>query len=408
MIDITFLVKPSEINAKGQCIIYCRFKCDGTPKKEISTGIQVSPDEFDTNSKRIITKGKKSDSDSLKEKNNTLNVLETRLRQIYNNQIDKGKTPTAQTIKEEFEAKKERRTLAQAIELLKKRVKDNKALLSKVGVIEKVTELFIKDKYKVDNIYLNELDNYTNFGDDFESYVKLGGNKRQISWSRSYLQKMFPYIKRSVELAVKQKWVESNPLASHQIILTKQDKQKEKVFLTKQELKKIIDEPFETDSIQRIADIFVFQCYTGLAYGDVKKLTYKDIRKNDDGVYYLHDPRKKTAVEFTIPLIEQAIELIEKYKKDTHREIFHADKVFPVKSNKTYNLHLKTIAEIIGLEKVLKTHVARYTCNQLLYEAGVSDEVRKQILGHTTVKMTAHYTTASTKLMNEAMSKIDI
>lgn len=65
MIDITFLVKPSEINAKGQCIIYCRFKCDGTPKKEISTGIQVSPDEFDSSSKRIITKGKKSDSELL-------------------------------------------------------------------------------------------------------------------------------------------------------------------------------------------------------------------------------------------------------------------------------------------------------------------------------------------------------
>jgi integrase len=406
MIDITFLIKPSEMNAKGLCIVYCRFKCDGTPKKEISTGIKITPDEFDSGSKRI--KVRRSDSDSIKEKNNTLNVLETRLRQIYNNQIDKGKTPTAQTIKDEFEAKKERRTLNQAIELLKQKVKDSKALSAKTSIVQSVIELFIKDKYKVDNVYLSELEGYTNFCEDFEEYVKPLGNKRQIAWSRAYIQKMFPYVKRAVELAVKQKWIESNPIASHQIKLSKHERSRDKVYLTRTELKKIIDATFEHPSIQRVADIFTFQCYTGLAYVDVKKLIYKDIKRNDDGIYYLHDPRSKSATEFIIPLIKQAIELIEKYKEDEHRQIFHEDKIFPVKANKTYNLHLKTIAEICEIDKNLTTHVARYTCNQLLYEAGVSDEIRKQILGHTTVKMTAHYTTASTSLMNEAMSKIEV
>jgi integrase len=77
-----------------------------------------------------------------------------------------------------------------------------------------------------------------------------------------------------------------------------------------------------------------------------------------------------------------------------------------VKSNAKTNTYLKVIADLADVRKNLTTHIARYTCNQLMYEAGVSDELRKQILGHSAVTMTAHYTKSRVGILRDAMKKI--
>jgi integrase len=408
MLNISFLIKPSEADTKGRCIVYCRFQVTGSVKKELSTGIKVLTENWNNEAEEKIKPPKnssKTDKESIRNQNETLRVLANKIRSIYNRLFDKGKTVTASLIKQEYLGRDKQKTLTDAFEYLLKQYPSTSTTTEKFKLVIRVTNYFLKDTYKLEKMYFSELGEYPDFFQNWEYYVK-GNNEQGINWKNTYAQKMFAYLKRAIEFAENLKWVERG-LVNHTIKVKNSDVEK-KEFLTLVEIQKIKEYKFENESLQRVADVFLFQCCTGLAYADVKILTFEHIKKNNDDILYLHHPRKKSKTNFTIPLIPLAIELIEKYRNNEHRRIHHQGFVLPVKSTGKMNEYLKHIATVCDLGKNITTHCARYTCNQLLYEAGVSDELRKQILGHSAVKMTAEYTTRSTALMNEAMSKLKI
>jgi integrase len=237
------------------------------------------------------------------------------------------------------------------------------------------------------------------FNNDIEYYVI---NVKK--WGTIYTKSQLSYFRICLDEAVKMDWIEKNPI-SHNI---KIDKTESKVQepLTKEEFENLKNTDLsQNESLQRIRDIFVFQCYSGLAYVDVKNLKYSDIQKDGD-TFFIIKGRQKTATKFIIPLITGAMGIIDRYRNDSHRKTHYKDFVFPVKSNAKTNSYLKVIADLAGIPKNLTTHIARYTCNQLLYEAGVSDELRKQILGHSAITMTAHYTKSRVNILRDAINKI--
>lgn len=407
MINISFLIKPSEINQNGLCAIYCRFQVSGTLKKEKSTKIFVSPESWDQQNQKILTpKGiTKNQKEQIETQNQTLLAIANKIRTIYNSLSYSGKENiTAQDIKIELEGKNKGKNIYEAIDKFAEEFKEGKTQKEKLNRIKQVIEVFLLDVYKKENMLLYEIEEQTDFIQRFETYVA-GENKRLLKWSGSYILKMLPYLKKTFDIAKRNKWIRQNPMDNYK---PKSKKQNiiQKTPLTREELDKIKKQNFDSDSLSRYADIFVFQCLTSLRYSDAKALEYSDIKELEDGTRYIKKPSQKTGTEFLIPLVDEAYEIIEKYKIDMHTRIYHQNKCFPVKSNANYNKRLKTIADICGIKKHLSTHVARYTCNQLLFEIGMSDEKRKQILGHTEIKMTEHYTTKDIKILFEGMKKI--
>ena len=116
--------------------------------------------------------------------------------------------------------------------------------------------------------------------------------------------------------------------------------------------------------------------------------------------------KTKHKVEYTISLRLEAVGIIDKYREDKDRMMYHHGKALPVKANDGYNQFLKMIADHCNIDKKISMRCARYTCNMLLYEAGVSPEVRKHILGHTTVAMTDNYTFKRADVLQQAMDAI--
>ena len=149
--------------------------------------------------------------------------------------------------------------------------------------------------------------------------------------------------------------------------------------LTKEELSLIVKKDFRIKRLSQVRDCFVFACYTALAYSDLAGITRDDIREQS-GVHYIQKHRVKTGVQYTIPLNDIAMEILERY-----------DYSLPVLTNQRYNSYLKEIADICGIEKNLTSHLARHTAATLMLNSGISIDVVSKILGHSNTQMTAHY-----------------
>ena len=157
-------------------------------------------------------------------------------------------------------------------------------------------------------------------------------------------------------------------------------KAKDVEFLTEEEVKKIQDRHFDCDRLEKVRDLFLFQCFTGLAYADMAKLTKEDFMANQMGQTYIKKERCKTKVTFIAVLLPEALKVAEKY-----------DYELPVLSNQKYNAYLKEIKDICGISKPLHTHIGRHTAATYLLNKGLSLETVAKILGHSSTSITKHY-----------------
>src|SRR5690606_21306012 len=158
----------------------------------------------------------------------------------------------------------------------------------------------------------------------------------------------------------------------------------------------------ESNRLSVIRDIFVFQCYTGLAYIDVFNLKSSMISKGVDGKLWIISERVKTESKFSVPLLPQAIRIIEKYKDDPICR--QRGSVLPVKSNQKMNAYLKEIAAICNIKSELTTHKARRTFGSTVtLNNGVLIHVVKEMLGHHSVKQTEEYAITESKTISREM-----
>ena len=151
-------------------------------------------------------------------------------------------------------------------------------------------------------------------------------------------------------------------------------------YLEEEDVELIWNPRIENPSINRIRDLFLFQLNSGLAYCDLAALEPEDIQCNDEGQYYIHKQRLKTKTYFTSVIFPEGVEILKKY-----------DFRLPLVSNQKYNLYLKTLRDICGVQKPLHTHVARHTFATMCLNKGVRLEVVAKLLGHQTEKMVKHY-----------------
>ena len=133
------------------------------------------------------------------------------------------------------------------------------------------------------------------------------------------------YIKnfgKIVRICLANGWITRDPFVNYKCKII----EVERAFLSKEEIEIMFNKEFATDRLNQVKDIFLFSCFTGLAYVDVKKLSYKNIGFGVDGEKWIFINRTKTDTRSNIPLLPIASTILEKYKD--HPQVINEDKLF--------------------------------------------------------------------------------
>ena len=176
-------------------------------------------------------------------------------------------------------------------------------------------------------------------------------------------------------------------------------------FLTEEEIRTIKNKDFIGKGLNLVRDIFIFSCYTGLAYVDIFNLTNEQITIGIDGNLWIITNRQKTGINSNIPLLPIAEEIIKKY--ENHPLVSNSGKLLPVYSNQKINEYLKTIADNCNINKKLTFHCARHTfATTVTLSNNVSMESVSKMLGHKSIKTTQHYAKILDKKVSEDMNNL--
>ncbi|WP_367278100.1 site-specific integrase [uncultured Algibacter sp.] len=178
-----------------------------------------------------------------------------------------------------------------------------------------------------------------------------------------------------------------NPFSQFQLKYDKYDR----AYLNERELELIENTEFKSDRLQKIKDCFVFSCYTGLSYIDVKELTGNNIVKGIDNNNWIYTKREKTDEQVKVPILPKAWAILEKYRAIQEKD-FTTNNVLPINSNQKSNAYLKEITKACGIRKNISFHVARHTfATTVMLSNGVSIETVSKLLGHAKLSTTQIY-----------------
>jgi site-specific recombinase XerD len=249
--------------------------------------------------------------------------------------------------------------------------------------------VLIQQKFGKADIHLNEING--EFIRAFEMFLKIERGCQQNTVIR-YMK----CFKKIVNLAIANEWLTKNPFAGIKF----QAKEVVKEILTKEELERIMAKDFGMQHLEYVRDVFLFCCFSGLAYIDAYNLTSEHITTDNDGDVWIRKAREKTDNMCNIPLLKVPQMIIEKYKDNPL--CVKSGRLLPVTSNQKMNSYLKEIATRCDIKKNLTTHCARHTyATVICLSNGVSIENVAKMLGHSDIRMTQHYA----KVMDSSIKK---
>nr|WP_231563378.1 site-specific integrase [Salegentibacter sp. Hel_I_6] len=193
-------------------------------------------------------------------------------------------------------------------------------------------------------------------------------------------------FKKLMGLAGDLDWIEKNPTKKFKLRFEQVDM----VCLNKTELEKIKNEILEKPVLSINRDIFIFSCYTGLAYADVKALKNYHLQIGIDGKNWIYTRRSKTNTAVRIPILKEAQEILDRYKG--HPKIDGKEKLLPVYSNQKTNEYLREVTDKLKIKKKLSFHTARHTfATTVTLANGVPIETVSKLLGHSKISTTQIY-----------------
>lgn len=253
------------------------------------------------------------------------------------------------------------------------------------------TQAFLQWKYKVDDLDVAKLD--YEFLCEYEFWLK---SVRKCSHNPAI--KYLSNFRKIVNRCLRNGWLQKDPF--HGFKMTKREV--ERSALTELELEAITALSFPVERLRLVRDIFLFSCYSGLAYADVSKLKRSEIIVGIDGEKWLVSKRQKTDVSARIPLLPPALKIIEQYSD--HPQCLLQNRVLPILSNQKMNAYLKEIADKAGIHKNLTFHIARHTfATTVTLSNGVPIETVSKMLGHRSLRTTQHYAKILDRKISEDM-----
>lgn len=341
-----------------------------------------------------------------KETDQNLILLNTYLDDVYAEVLNahkqlhsERKLITAKAIKlRYFGEDEERMTLMKAVEYHNRNNNNElrQGTLKNYFSTEKYLQQFLQERLKTDDIYLIQL-NYK-FIVNFENYIRTYKPKKaRRTCTNNGVMKHLSRLMKIVNLSIRMEWLEKDPFKNYKLRFVKNERD----YLTERELDLIDATSFMTIGLERVKDIFLFSCYTGLSFIDIKELHPNQILIGIDGNKWINTKRAKTNESVKIPLLPRAKEILNKYKE----EMELTGELLPVYSNQKTNKNLKEIAKACGIHKNITFHVARHTfATTVTLSNGVPIETVSKLLGHTKLTTTQIYARVLQKKVGEDMS----
>ncbi|AZB01816.1 site-specific integrase [Chryseobacterium joostei] len=390
--NLLFYVKKTKTNKAGEVTIYLRITIDGK-RTEISTKRTIKSSKWNSDSQKVA--GSSEESKTL---NFFLKTFEQKIYNTYHSLMKDDEGVTCETLKNRLLGKDEfKRTLIPIFndhnDRMEKLVGKEFALgtLGRYRTCLSHIKEFLNWKLEVSDIDVTKI-NYT-FLNDFEFFLRT-----EKSCNNNSAVKYIKNFGKIIRSCLANGWMEKDPFLNYH---SNFDEVK-RVFLNEQELEKLFNKDFKNERLSQVRYIFLFSCYTGLAYIDTQKLTKNHINIGLDGNKWIYTVRQKTKTTSNIPVLPQAEDIIRRYIN--HPICINTGKLLPVLSNQKMNAYLKEIADLCGINKELTYHIARHTfATTVTLSNGVPIESVSKMLGHKNIKTTQHYAKILDKKVSEDM-----
>jgi site-specific recombinase XerD len=378
--SLLFYMKKQKNYSTGSAPIYLRITVDGK-RSEVTTGRSCDPSFWNTSSNRC--NGKREEIKSL---NAYLDDLQNKIYEAHRQLTEKCTTITAEKLRDHFLGKEEKqRTL---IDVFKDHNDKMEALIGaefSKGTAEryrtslKHTVDFLQWKYKITDIPIKKVDH--SFITEYDFYlrsVRKCANNSTVKYLKNF--------GKIIRICLSNGWLAKDPFLNYK----NKVKKVERVYLTEGEIQLIANKTFGCERLEHVRDVFLFCCFTGLAYIDVKNLRKTDIVTGVDGEKWISIKRQKTNIPSRIPLLPLPLDLLRKYENCPI--CLNTGMLLPVASNQKMNSYLKEIADFCGINKPITFHIARHTfATTVTLLNGIPIESVSKMLGHSNIQTTQHY-----------------
>lgn len=380
-LSILFFGKKTKNESDKLLSIYLRATINGD-RFEVSTQRYIDPLKWSQQGAGRA----KGNSEEARSINMHLDTLKQKVYDYQQSALSEGTIFTKELLRKKWYGLEEK--IHKIIEIFRQHNDRLKALVGREVARETLgkfnttldhTVSYMQWKYHVSDMDIAKLD-YV-FLTDFEFYLK-SEKKCNHNTTLKYLSN----LRKIVNSCIKNGWLAKDPFFGYK--MSKKEVIRE--FLSEAELQDLMNHDFENDRLNQVRDIFVFSCFTGLAYIDAKRLKRSEIAVGIDGEQWIFTRRKKTDSPARIPVLPAVQEIIHRYAD--HPQCENQGSLLPVPSNQKLNAYLKEIANILKIKKYLTFHMARHTfATTVTLNNGVPIESVSKMLGHKSIKITQHY-----------------
>ncbi len=391
-IKVMFYLRKSKVNRWGTVPVYMRVTIEGR-RFETAAVRCVSPETWSQAAGCVLSRSKDWEVIDI---NAHLDLLRAKAFGVQRKLLTKEVPITIETFKDEWHGRQRRQRML--LEIFVQHNEDFKQLVGRqyspgtwkrYATALRHTRAFIKDKYGLTDIAVASIE--YKFITDYDFWLRTTrkcGHNSTIKYLANF--------RKIINICLKNRWIDKDPFVGFSMA----KKEVERWYLTGQELQRIASKVFDMERLSQVRDVFLFCCYTGLAYADVQALTPEQVVVGVDGERWIFTRRTKTDVSSKVPLLPVALEIIERYGRNV--ECLIKNKVFPVPTNQKMNAYLKEIADLCGIKKYLTSHMARHTfATTVTLTNGVPMESVSKMLGHRSLRTTQLYA----KVLDEKVSE---
>ena len=388
---VYFSLRESKQNKKGESPIEVSISINGE-RIYFSSGKSINTNEW--NKTKQIVKGKTDEAQLI---NSYLIQIRNKIYEKEMELLKNGFIITAPLLRDAYLGKVESLNEKTLLKVFEEHNQDQQKMVGK-GVSKatywiseytvRLIQEFIGKKYKREDLFLRELN--LNFIQSFHTFLRTDKGMAQNS-STKHLK----LLKKILNLAIVNSHININPFATYKV-------EREPVeidFLDEEELRKIINFDTPIPRFERAKDMFLFGCFTGLSYIDIKTLTAEHFEKDGTGRIWIKKRRVKTGVLSRIPLLPIAKLILDKYKG--------GERLLPIQDPADINKYLKDIAILCNIKKRITFHTSRHTfASTVTLANNISLEVVSKMLGHTNTRMTTQYAKLIDRCIGEQMDKL--
>jgi len=378
---ILFYVKKTRIAKDGEVPVMLRVTVNGF-RAETSVNLKVNPKSWNAVAGKSVGNTRKD-----YELNSRIDTIRARVMQLHRQMELDGESITAQKVIDKYLGR-DNKPVIMLLDLFREHNEKCRKLSGNgmaPGMVEryetsyKHTETFIESTYGKTDIPVADIDH--KFITDYEFWLR---TERKCSHNSAV--KYLKNFGKIIRIALANGYITKNPCANIKFKLEEVVRD----FLEDHEIRALIDKIIDIERLAQVRDAFVFCCFSGLAFSDIKGLKQEHIVKDNNGALWIRKKRQKTGNMCNIPLLDPAREILDRYKN--HPTCIEKGVLLPMLCNQKYNAYLKELAAVCGINKEISSHTGRHSfATSVALANGVSIENVAKMLGHSDTKMTRHY-----------------